>query len=48
MALILKDLKGNAYPVETVTNHTVRMNGDGMLTFNVIENRQTAVSYTHL
>ena len=41
MALILKDLKGNAYPVETVTNHTVRMNGDGMLTFNVIENRQT-------
>lgn len=41
MALILKDLKGNAYPVETVTNHTARMNGDGMLTFNVIENRQT-------
>lgn len=41
MALILKDTKGNAYPVETVTNHTVRMNGDGMLTFNVIENRQT-------
>ncbi|MDU9371537.1 phage tail protein [Staphylococcus ureilyticus] len=41
MALILKDLKGNAYPVETVTSHTVRMNGDGMLTFNVIENRQT-------
>ncbi|MDW4093878.1 phage tail protein [Staphylococcus saprophyticus] len=41
MALILKDLKGNAYPVDTVTNHTVRMNGDGMLTFNVIENRQT-------
>lgn len=41
MALILKDLDGNAYPVETVTNHTVRMNGDGMLTFNVIENRQT-------
>lgn len=41
MALILKDLNGNAYPVETVTNHTVRMNGDGMLTFNVIENRQT-------
>ncbi|WP_428971204.1 tail tube TT1 domain-containing protein [Staphylococcus halotolerans] len=41
MALILKDLKGNAHPVETVTNHTVRMNGDGMLTFNVIENRQT-------
>lgn len=41
MALILKDLNGNAYPVETVTNHTVRMNSDGMLTFNVIENRQT-------
>lgn len=42
MALILKDLNGNAYPVETVTNHTVRMNSDGMLTFNVIENEQTA------
>lgn len=42
MALILKDLNGNAYPVETVTNHTVRMNSDGMLTFNVIENDQTA------
>lgn len=42
MALILKDLDGNAYPVETVTNHTVRMNSDGMLTFNVIENDQTA------
>lgn len=42
MALILKDPKGNAYPVETVTNHTIRMNGDGMLTFNVIENSQTA------
>lgn len=42
MALILKDLDGNAYPVETVTNHTVRMNSDGMLTFNVIENEQTA------
>ncbi|MFZ7648283.1 DUF7643 domain-containing protein [Staphylococcus saprophyticus] len=41
MALILKDLNGKAYPVETVTNHTVRMNSDGMLTFNVIENRQT-------
>lgn len=41
MALILKDPKGNTYPVETVTNHTVRMNGDGMLTFNVIENSQT-------
>lgn len=41
MALILIDLKGNAYPVETVTNHTARMNGDGMLTFNVIENSQT-------
>ncbi|MFG0929496.1 phage tail protein [Staphylococcus sp. 231237_7MaSpsaltlick] len=42
MALILKDLDGKAYPVETVTNHTVRMNSDGMLTFNVIENDQTA------
>ncbi|WP_353462462.1 phage tail protein [Mammaliicoccus sciuri] len=42
MALILKDLNGKAYPVETVTNHTVRMNSDGMLTFNVIENEQTA------
>lgn len=42
MALILKDLDGNAYPVETVTNHTLRMNSDGMLTFNVIENEQTA------
>lgn len=42
MALILKDLDGNAYPVETVTNHTVKMNSDGMLTFNVIENDQTA------
>ncbi|WP_426462395.1 DUF7643 domain-containing protein [Staphylococcus equorum] len=42
MALILKDLNGNAYPVETVTNHTVRMNSDGMLTFNVIENDQTS------
>lgn len=42
MALILKDLDGKAYPVETVTNHTVRMNSDGMLTFNVIENEQTA------
>lgn len=42
MALILKDLNGSAYPVETVTNHTVRMNGDGMLTFSVIENDQTA------
>ena len=42
MALILKDLDGNAYPVETVTNHTVRMNSDGMLTFNVIENDQTS------
>lgn len=41
MALILKDLNGNAYPVETVTNHTVRMNSDGMLLFNVIENEQT-------
>lgn len=41
MALILKDLNGNAYPVETVTNHTVRMNDEGMLTFNVIENDQT-------
>lgn len=42
MALILKDLNGKAYPIETVTNHTVRMNSDGMLTFNVIENEQTA------
>lgn len=42
MALILKDLDSNAYPVETVTNHTVRMNSDGMMTFNVIENDQTA------
>ncbi|MFP5162942.1 phage tail protein [Staphylococcus equorum] len=42
MALILKDLNGNVYPVETVTNHTVRMNSDGMLTFNVIENDQTS------
>lgn len=42
MALILKDLNGNAYPVETVATNTKRMNGDGMLTFNVIENDQTA------
>lgn len=41
MALILKDLNGKAYPVETVTNHTAKMNSDGMLTFNVIENSQT-------
>ncbi|MBF7019614.1 phage tail protein [Staphylococcus sp. 18_1_E_LY] len=41
MALILKDLNRNAYPVETVTNHIVRMNDEGMLTFNVIENDQT-------
>ncbi|MGP5091042.1 tail tube TT1 domain-containing protein [Staphylococcus equorum] len=42
MALILKDLDGNAYPVETVATNTKRMNGDGMLTFSVIENDQTA------
>ncbi|MEJ7218740.1 DUF7643 domain-containing protein [Staphylococcus gallinarum] len=41
MALILKDLKGNAYPVETVTNHSTKMSADGMLTFTVYENKQT-------
>lgn len=41
MALILKDLNDKAYPVEAVTNHTTKMNSDGMLTFTIYENSQT-------
>lgn len=41
MALILKDLNDKAYPVEAVTNHTIKMNSDGMLTFTIYENSQT-------